>query len=252
MRIRTVSFAALLLALWLGLTAFTDTDELLSDFAHLDSAFIPPLALTNQEKVQPSKKAMELLMQNWKPFYTEYRINPDDPEWAEDMDSIDQAFEQAQVIVASGENLMRAHEVLETYRTTTAEMRRRNNMDYFIDPLTDFHSSMEGIVHTADEHGVDEIDASLRETLADMLATAKEEWRVIMEFDLNPALFGFSQGQVEKLREFMEKEQQSLHRLDQALESGTAEEVKEAGVGIKPAYQQIYKMFGNFKAVQKT
>ncbi|MBW1818004.1 MAG: hypothetical protein JRJ60_12700 [Deltaproteobacteria bacterium] len=59
MKRTTVTLGALLLGAWFVFTGFAP-QELKKDFVSFDRAFIPPLALTKQEKVKPSKKAMNL------------------------------------------------------------------------------------------------------------------------------------------------------------------------------------------------
>ncbi len=46
--------------------------DLMKDFASFDRAYIPALSLTSQEKIEESKKAMDLLKENWKIFNGNY------------------------------------------------------------------------------------------------------------------------------------------------------------------------------------
>ena len=113
--------------------------DLIKAFVSFDQAFIPPLAITNQEKVKPSKKAMAILNQNWSHFKAAYENhNPADPDWKKDFDYADAQIKKANATVNSGKDLFSAHETLESVRIQFMELRRRNKIDYYVDWLCFF------------------------------------------------------------------------------------------------------------------
>ena len=129
--IATVSMALLL-------SAFSSAD-IVRDFAGLDQAFIPPLALTNAGKAGPAKKGMAILNQRWESFKSKYyESNPDDPQWKDDFDKIGRQIEQADEIVKTGKDLMGAHENLEVVRIVslgTAASKQHRLPDRHVDRI---------------------------------------------------------------------------------------------------------------------
>ena len=251
MKKRNIIISILVMGLSFLLVGFTTTD-LQKDFASFDRAFIPPLALTNQEKLKPSKKGMKLLKQNWKFFKTKYYdLTPQDPGWKKDFDMIDEKIMEADKIVKGMKNLMTAHEVLEEIRFITLELRKRNKIEYYIDPLTVFHSYMEEIFHTGEENEpgdlTDEDINSLKETLSE----AKKIWAEIGKVDLNVEVFGFDADKLAQLKEFHRKETKALKMLEKAIEDKDKPSIIKAAKGVKPNYAKLYKLFGDFESIRK-
>ena len=170
MRKNKITSGLAVLLLSLILMGFTKTD-FIKDFVSFDQAFIPPLALTNQEKVKPSKKAMKILTQNWDAFKAKYYdANPEDPEWKENFDEITRIIDESNKTVDSGQHLMSAHEALEEIRWITLKLRKRSHIDYYLDPLTEFHAYMEEISHMGQDNSPEDIGRGEINTLKETLA----------------------------------------------------------------------------------
>ncbi|MDB4443969.1 hypothetical protein N9174_01340 [bacterium] len=237
------------LLLPLLLMGFTKTD-FKRDFVSFDQAFIPPLALTNQEKVKPSKKAMKILSQNWDVFRAKYYdANPQDSKWKEDFDKIDKVILEAKTTVGSGKHLMSAHETLEEVRWITLELRKRNHIDYYLDPLTEFHAHMEEIFHMGNDNSPEDIGSDEINTLKETLAEAEKVWTTVKSADFDPSVYGFNDQKMAKMKKLLKLESDALNNLKQALESGDKAAVIKAAKGIKPNYAKLYKLFGNFGQV---
>jgi soluble cytochrome b562 len=226
--------------------------DIKKDFAAFDRAFIPPLAITNQEKVKPSRKAMKILMQNWEAFKAKYyESNPEDAEWKEDFDRIDRQIQEAAEIVKSGKDLMSAHETLEEIRIITLELRKRNNIDYFLDPLTDFHVLMEQIFHTGKDNSPEDLDKGMIDDLKEAVAEAEALWRKIGEIPFDKELYGFTDAMVAQMNGYLKAEAAALANVNKAIESGDKKAIVKAAKGVKTNYAQMYKMFGDFDRLKK-
>ncbi len=222
------------------------------DFVAFDRAFIPPLAITNQEKVKPSRKAMKILIQDWEAFKAKYYdSNPKDAKWKEDFDRIERQIREAAKIVKSGEKLMSAHEALEEIRIITLELRKRNNIPYFLDPMTEFHTLMEQIFHAGKDNSPEDLDAGMIDDLKEAVAEAKALWRKIGEFPFDKDLYGFSDAMVAQMKKYHEAEAAALDNVNKAIDSGDKKAIIKAAMGVKSNYAQTYKMFGDFDRLKK-
>jgi len=246
---RTVILAALAAAVVFTGTGLA-TDDLMKGFVSFDRAFIPPLAFTNQEKVNPSRKGMAILKENWASFKARhYETNSKDPRWKKELDGIEERILRAGRIVASGKSLMEAHEILEEIRYAFLNLRRRNGMDYYIDHLSDFHGHMESIMHTASERDTGSFTVKDGEFIAKECGAAFKIWERIQVLPFDKHLFGFDDRKVAAMRDLIEKETQALQGLKNALEGEDKALIIESAKKIRPHYAQLYKLFGDFDRV---
>ena len=248
---RIVMVVLTLSSMFLLLTGFNKA-ELKKDFASFDRAFIPPLALTRGEKLKPSKKGMKLLKENWGTFKGKYYdANPKDPEWKEDFDKMEKVIMKAAALIKDGKDLIAAHEELEEIRIITMNLRKRNNIQYYIDPLTEFHSLMEEIFHTAEDHDPQDMTEKDIKELADLSSKALKLWKEIGDSKFDKNLFGFNNKKMGKMKKLYEMESAALDKLKKALEKKDRPMIKKAGMGIKPNYAKYYKLFGDFESIMK-
>ncbi|MEW6669227.1 MAG: hypothetical protein AB1512_28780 [Thermodesulfobacteriota bacterium] len=225
-------------------------EALMKDFVSFDRAFIPPLALTNQEKVNPSKKAMGILKENWGIFKAKhYEANPKDGQWKGDLDRVEASIVAAGKIVEAGNNLMEAHERLEEVRYALMAFRKRNHMDYYLDHLSEFHGHMEAIIHTATERDADSLTSKDKEYMGKECAQAVLIWERIQALRFDAALFGFNDQKRVEMKDLIEKEAGALRKLRTALGEGDNAAIIQSAKGIRPNYANLYKLFGDFDRV---
>ena len=230
----------------------TSQIELIQAFVSFDQAFIPPLAITNQEKLKPSKKAMAILNQSWSQFKTAYYdYSPADPDWKKDFDYADAQIQKANEIVNSGKNLMGAHEALESVRFQFMQMRKRNQIDYYVDYLTEFHEYMEAIFHAGQDSDAESLTADDINELKNQYEEAARLWQKVSTMPFDKTLYGLSDEKFSQMKELTVKETEALNQLKEAIDAKDNPRILNAAMGIKPNYAQLYKLFGNFERIQK-
>jgi hypothetical protein len=237
--------AALIVLLYTG-TGLGD-GTVLKDFVSFDKAFIPPLALTNQEKVAPSKKAIEILKEEWGRFRSRhYEANAKDAKWKQDLDSVGAKIQDAERIILGEKNLMEAHEILETIRYAFMDARKRNGIEYYIDHLSEFHEHMEAIVHAASDAGSASLAEKEKSFISRECGEAMRIWAGIQRLPFDKELFGFDDRRETKRQELLQKEAEALLTLQKSLESNDAPRIIRAAKEVRPNYAQLYMLFGDF------
>jgi len=226
--------------------ALAKEENIVKEMVHFDQAYIPVLALTSEEKLQPARAAMKSLKPVWQKFNTKYGTYADDPNWETDIDKIDARIEAAEKIIARGTGLKDAHEELEHVRVVFLNMRERNAIDYFIDYLTRFHEPMEKIVLTVKGKTVNKLSDADIDLIKHVLPEAMLLWHATSEVKFDPGLYEFNKQQTRALRELINKEQKALDNLEQAIRAGDREKIIAAGVAIKPNFARVFKSFGRF------
>ena len=239
-------------------------ERTLKGYAAFDKVYIPALVLTNQGKVEESRKAMKLLNQNWEPLASKhYAVAQNNIRLQRNLNKIQTAIRTADKIVDGGENLKDAHELLETIRFILMEIRR-NNLTlalkdpnkraalprYYIDYLTEFHEPMEAIVLTAKgktpETLTDEDVAKIKEELAE----ASKLLITIENVEFEQSIYGFSDEETETMRGYIKQETESLDKLRKALEGKDEEKIIRASIEVKPVFVKLFTMFGDFESLK--
>ena len=236
----------------LGLLIFTGTSSAgtVQDYASFDRAFIPPLAITQQEQVKPSKKAMAILLPAWNELKGKYyHASASDDALRKDFDKIEAQIAKAQEIVDSGQNLVSAHEALESVRYTLQALRQRSNISYYPDILTNFHEYMEEITHSAGDVSPADLDENAVYALKEALQEALNAWKAVQQAPFNPAEYGFNDQQAGMREKLLVEETAALKKLEDAIAAGDKEKIISAAAGIKPKYAAQYKLFGDFDKV---
>jgi hypothetical protein len=240
-------FALGMVALFFAGTGMAADEALLKDFVSFDKAFIPPLALTNQEKTGPSKKAISILKEEWVRFKTKhYGANAKDAQWKQDLDLVEAKILQAERIILSEKNLMEAHEVLEAIRYAFMGLRKRNGIEYYIDHLSEFHEHMEAVVHAASDANPASFSEKEKNFISRECGEAMRIWGRIQGLPFDRELFGFDDRRETKRRELLQKEAEALLTLQKSLDSDDAPRIIRAAKEIRPNYAQQYMLFGDF------
>jgi hypothetical protein len=221
-----------------------------ADMASLDRAYIAALALTSQEKVEPSRRAMAVLVPTWQGFKAKYaHVSPADAQWSVEFDDVDGRIHHADAIVTAGTALLDAHEELEGVRFTFMELRERNGIEYYVDDLTRFHAPMEAIVLAAKDKSPDTFTPADLAIIKAQLPEAQAVWQRIATREFDAALFGFPESKLMALQTGIGAETEALVQLERAIDAGDMPAIIKRSVAIKPGFAALFMLFGDFETV---
>ena len=227
-------------------------DAVIKDMVALDKAYIPPLFLTSQGKVEESKLAMKFMKEEWTIFKQKYySAQPNDAQWKKDMDKAEKLIMTADKIVASGENLRNAHGDLEEAGGILKDARQRDKIEYFPDYLTEFHDIMEEIFEPAANWKPETMSEKDIQTIQKVLSDGLRAWDVTKKAKFIPELYGFSSEKVQKMRNLHKAEEDALLALREAIKKGDKAEIIKQALSLKPKYASIYLLFGDFERLKK-
>jgi len=251
MKIRILFTTAVLMTALLTPGPTQAQSDFIKDSVVFDRAYIAVLAVTNKEDTALSPKAMVFLKQDWPVFKAKYQGHkPDDPQWAKDFAHLDELIAEADRLVTEGRNLLEAHEVLEGVRYTFLDLRRRNNIEYFIDHLTEFHHHMEEIALTAKGKTPQTLSAADLEKINKLYLPLKKSMTAIAQALFDPALFGFNEPKTAKLKNLIDLEAKTVQALEQALAGKDLGAVIKTGQAIKPHFVEMFLLFGDFERLR--
>lgn len=233
-----------------------DNKIALKDFAELDQKYIPALALTSVQKVEPSRKALNNFKTYWNAFEKKYSNPKLSSAWRKLFATVDEAILEAEKLINIGtpEAMTEAHEELEVVRYDFFKTRRDMGIDYYIDYLTDFHTYMEIIVLKAKDKSPEDLTPGVLRQIVKAHEKAESLWSLVESQTLDSQLFRFSPEKTQEIKKDIQKEGLSLSILEAALEQLSREdtpsnrqEVIKKAVAIKPGFAKIFKSFGDFK-----
>jgi len=252
---KTTLTAVVLLVAALGLIYVEIAEretQLIQSMVRLDKRYIPVLALTSAEKLEPSRKAMAALLPEWERFREGHKgMQKQDSGWQADIERIEQQFLSVQKQLVSGHELIAAHEDLEQVRVILLGLRERNGIDYFVDHLTRFHEPMEQIVLQVKGKAPAQLSDQDVAAIQQQLGIATILWQMVITTPVEKKLYGFSAQKIKQIELLIQEEKAALMQLQGALESGANEKIISAALGVKPAFAQQFKLFGDFDSLQK-
>jgi hypothetical protein len=220
--------------------------ELLDSFAELDRAYVPALALTKMGTAEASDKALGKLKRQWRAFNAKYaNAVPNDAGWKKDFASVGEAISEAAEHLANGQQL-EAHESLEAIREILLEARRRNDMDYYLDRLTEFHTTMEEIVLAVKVEQPSDLTPDEINKIRQLAGKAVEQWDDVKSTPFPSQRFGFHEEKLAKRKQLLQAETMALEKLERALAANDKAEIVATGMAIKPIFAQSFMLFGTF------
>ena len=237
--------------LWTGIVALSLLGtariahaNIVADSAALDKAYIPALALTNQNEPEKSKAAMAKLKDAWRVYAATYRAaKPSDRTWRQGFADIDSWLAQADATVTTGTRLA---DTLEYVRVTLMQLRQKNGIDYFLDHQTAFHEPMEEIVLTVKGKTPDTLTPKDVEKIRQHIPALTTRWSAVQKAPVNPADFGFDSARSTKMKQLMDQETAAISALLAVLAQPDNATVIQRAAAIKPPFAQLYMLFGGF------
>jgi len=233
--------AALILAL-----AATVYAGVIEEFATLERAYVPALALTNQptKPVSQVQESLRRLDKAWQGFVqaTASQIKSN-PALAKVVTESRQKISRADALVAADKR-HDAHESLEYIRTAFWKIRTDMGIDYLPDRFTAFHDPMEEFAEDISKPGSDP------KKLKTALTGLSRLWSDVERSGIDAALFKLSPERAETYAKQVRKEREILNQLAGLIDSGNIEALSKAAVAMKSNFAQTYFVFGDFSGLQ--
>lgn len=220
-------------------------------FIEFDRVYIPALALTNQGK-PAAQQALRRLRRSWNSRFVMHfhQMYQKDLEWSEDISRMAQCLGRAETKLVSGEST-KAHEALEPIREILMEARLRNDVDYPLDLLSQFHATMETIVKPAMGMDAASLDRNQIVKFTKRCQQADKEWHLVEKAKFNLTVFGKSEQEQRHFPAMLKAEREAIRRLDAALVAENKEAIIKAARGLKPPFAKVYMFFGDFPKTEK-
>lgn len=231
--------------------AGVDRTEMLQDMAAFDRAYVAALALTSDQKQEPSRKSMARLNTAWLTFRKRYQVSlGTDHKWRAGFAKIDEQIRRADTIVTRATGLIEAHEALEEVRVIFMQLRRHDAIPYFPDALTAYHEPMEAIVLAAKGKTPQTLSDADLATIVRTLPEAKKLWQEAIKIPVADDVFGFDPSRSQAVNAAIQQESEALQKLEKALATRDRALLIPAAVGIKPPFARLYKQFGDFSGLE--
>jgi len=238
------------IGLGLVLLGFTAAD-LAKDMAALDRAYVPALAITNQDNVPMAQKALEVLLQRWESFKTKYaQMSGQDPEWQADTAYIEGQIQQAGAIVKTGKNIPQAHEALEGVRLRMLAARQRMKIDYYLDHLTVFHEHMEEIFTPAKNKTPATLTEEDVTRIARALPEAKAAWLKVESANFDNNLYKLSEQKLAERGKYLKAIPESLKNVESALQQKEKAELMKAATALRGNFSRLFILFGDYDSLK--
>lgn len=242
----------MLAAVVVSLAAATAQGGVHEDMVALDRAYVPALALTNQPKPEPSRKALTRLRTEWNRFQTAYAQAPagyDPAAWAKTSAEIEGAIAAAEKSLGAGKPGS-AHEDLERVREVQLALRRGAKQPYFLDDLTVYHEVMEKLAGPASaKTGATITDADIAQIQAAM-PEAERAWAVVVANRGAAARHGMSADTEAQVQRDIDAETRVMADLKAALAAGDRGRIAETAMATKPAFSRLFQRFGDFEGLR--
>lgn len=237
-------FLAVLILSW-AQTAVT-AGRLVKDMVALDRIYIAALSLTGEENKLVVKKIIKQLETQWFSF-KKYHLSDfrEDRSAKIDFAEINQMIEDSARITMLNGRLSEVHEILEGVRITFSHLRRRNSIDYYLDYLTEFHISMEGIILLVKSKNAETLTGDNILSMKIQLNAAMQAWNEATRAKFDSGLFLLTPDSETKRQEYIKNTTEDLDRLRQALKNEERAAIIAAALSAQANFDELYALFGN-------
>jgi len=220
-------------------------------FINFDKAYIPSLILTNGKDVAKATIAINLLDVQYRQF-SKNHSNAFNGEtlWQNELSVVQSTITDSLNLINSEQDLKAAHNKLEVIRYTFIETRKRHNIVFFQDILTEYHDVMEETVRTAKELQNEE-NPQINESLATLTEKTKNAWLVVMNTDIDPEVYGLNDEEINTLTANMDIQLENIDTLSASIANNepSGDIIKKATL-LKKGYKTVFSAFGDFSQLQ--
>ncbi len=246
---KKIKYSGLLLLLAVAFqSSFASVSPIKKDFAKFDSHFIATLFLTAQGKQEKAASEMNLLLNYWKTFKSEYySYESKDSKWKSDFDKVESILKSAEQIIKGGKKIHDAHEKLEKIREIFYALRQRNSIDYYLDGLIKFHGNMEKIVHPLKGKKPKDVNKKLISALSKAVNKAEKDWRAFAEQKFDNETYSFPPAKIQKLQKAIKVEGRTLKKLKDALKKSDKQKIVKLGMSVKKNFRNVFLLFSDLR-----
>lgn len=225
----------------------TNNNNLLRSMATFDKAYIPALALSDGGNYKKSFKAMRILKTTWGVFKQEWNQPPfNDGFWTQDLDEVERLIAEADKELKL-EKIRAANLNLANVRLVFRELRTRNQQNYILDYLTDFHQPLELIRSRVYQKTLKRLTSQDLSLIRQNLLRAKRIWSQVRLTNTEARLFNLKPVQVERIKNYINNESEVINDLEAALKANDKAGVIEAGRMLHNNYSRVLVAFGDFE-----
>jgi hypothetical protein len=221
------------------------TEELVTAMIALDRAYIPALALSNQDKPEASAKALGVLKEKWSSFSQRFSGAYPQADWRQGFEGVAAAIATAERLEAKGD-LGAAHAALEDVRGIFSRLREERAIPYYIDYLNRYHERMEEVTAVTAGTSPAALTESQVHQVAALLPAARESWEATLAARFDAALHGFTPARAQELQAAEQAVLRGIEKAAQAVTAGDREAIVGAIAAMKPAFTRTFLMFGDF------
>lgn len=253
------------LSIWAALkpaSALFNTTAFLTDLSNLTKSYIPPLFYTNlpavnttQAVVADAQKSLTRLITVWGDFKAKYKTTAEFTAYSAQFDEIDTKIAEAVTIIqtaissgAAANDLLAAHEALETIRHNLWVMDRGNGLDYPIDVIKQFHDAMEPFALAVKGKTATTLNDTDIATLKNLFPIVDTTWNQVITYQINKDHFGLSADVKSFIDTATTNQTNNLKALKVALFATTPDKAVIAANGnnIKPLFLKLFFSFADF------
>ncbi len=210
-----------------------------------DRAYIPALALSNQNKPEAARKAMTILDEQWAAFSRSFGARFPEPDWRQGVERTGAVFAEAGALLQKGD-LPAAHEALEEVRDIWVHLREGRSIPSYVDYLNRYHESMEEVAAVTSGRTPATLGDAQIAQIRSLLPKARERWEAAVGASFDPALHGFSAAKTASLRAAEQAVLDGIVQVELALQKADRGAIIRAVDAMKPAFTKTFLMFGNF------
>ena len=210
---------------------------------HFDKAFIPTWYYVGLQNVDEAKSSVFYLSFEWQQLENRYGKHlPGDEDWQETFrrvnDWLDEAFR-----AIDGNCFELAYNQLDHVRYEMMDLRRRHQIDYYLDYLFDFEDTMNEVLEVANDDMLCLMEWNEFESLVHRM---NAQWQRALRQEIDGELFKLDPLKLRHLQSNQQLVTSELQAFDEAMKTGDQCEVILAGESLRPAYMQVLTKFGNF------
>lgn len=204
-----IAFASVLILLSFY-SCVKESSTLLEDMAFLDKQYMKALLVSKNMNGKNTEIALDKFMVFWREFKKRYYdINEEDRQWKTDFDAMQDILVRSKFYVESGEDISASYLILHDGKYVLSDMRKRNNIEWFIDNLNAIYKTayrineLSSFYAYGDIRGLTAEESTRIDTVFSLLSNASEKALVNLEKS-NIALFNIPDAKLNTIIQNLE------------------------------------------------